>query len=101
MHENDSRLEFDVLYCEEEFSTADPFLSVNGLMAFCNRTLAIKAALGAGFLLILLNLLNSKLDSGSGTNRYSPHLKPGYSNPMAKANPRQLRITLALVLGNR
>ncbi|XP_040154275.1 beta-1,4-N-acetylgalactosaminyltransferase bre-4 [Anopheles arabiensis] len=40
-------------------------------MAFCNRTLAIKAALGAGFLLILLNLLNSKLDSSSDTNRYS------------------------------
>ncbi|XP_035912557.1 beta-1,4-N-acetylgalactosaminyltransferase bre-4 isoform X2 [Anopheles stephensi] len=46
-------------------------------MAFCNRTLAIKAALGAGFLLILLNLLNSKLDSGSGTGRYSSHLKTG------------------------
>uniref|UniRef100_A0A182QJK5 Uncharacterized protein n=1 Tax=Anopheles farauti TaxID=69004 RepID=A0A182QJK5_9DIPT len=39
-------------------------------MAFCNRTLAIKAAFGAGFLLILLNLLNSKLDS-TGTNRYT------------------------------
>ncbi|XP_058066569.1 beta-1,4-N-acetylgalactosaminyltransferase bre-4 [Anopheles bellator] len=46
-------------------------------MAFCNRTLAIKAALGAGFLLILLNLLNSKLDSStapsSGTRFGSTH----------------------------
>lgn len=40
-------------------------------MAFCNRTLAIKAALGAGFLLILLNLLNSKLDSSTTPNAYS------------------------------
>ncbi|XP_058124231.1 beta-1,4-N-acetylgalactosaminyltransferase bre-4 [Anopheles ziemanni] len=40
-------------------------------MAFCNRTLAIKAALGAGFLLILLNLLNSKLDSSTTPNTYS------------------------------
>uniref|UniRef100_A0A182WCN3 Galactosyltransferase N-terminal domain-containing protein n=1 Tax=Anopheles minimus TaxID=112268 RepID=A0A182WCN3_9DIPT len=65
-------LRFDVLWYEEEFSTVDPFYSVNGHMAFCNRTLAIKAALGAGFLLILLNLLNSKLDSSSGsTGRYS------------------------------
>lgn len=40
--------------------------SINGPMAFCNRTLA-KAALGACFLFILVHhLFNSKLDSSSG-----------------------------------
>ncbi|XP_052892736.1 beta-1,4-N-acetylgalactosaminyltransferase bre-4 [Anopheles moucheti] len=46
-------------------------------MAYCNRTLAIKAVLFAGVFLLLLYQLNSRLDSSSGSaNRY-PHLKLG------------------------
>uniref|UniRef100_A0A182MW45 Galactosyltransferase N-terminal domain-containing protein n=1 Tax=Anopheles culicifacies TaxID=139723 RepID=A0A182MW45_9DIPT len=68
-------LRFDVLWYEAEFSTADPFYSLNGLMAFCNRTRAIQVALVAVVLLFLIYQLFSKPDSDSPSLYSHPKLR--------------------------